>query len=320
MSLLSQEALDELEALEFIFPPGDVRRGKGGQVCLRVAPEPDELGHRCASAILMLDLSHGYPSSEAAKVVVTLEDAAQPPVPPEVLASLQMAAEGVAHDLLGSAALFSIAEAVRDWLREHAQLPDLPPHEAPEAPAEPTDDSEDDLDVDSSDLDEELIEALQDVLDGDEPKLKQLKRLSRLGPGAEQRGGLRAMLKELTPQQREHLIGTSSEEENSPSAKTAPKAKAVASPSLPKARIECDLAHQLTAYAARPPDYRGFDGDEYTCDVCHRDGFYRSGVYHCSRCFQQGGRQFDACPSCATLPTRGSSGGGKKTKGKGQRR
>lgn len=29
-------------------------------------------------------------------------------------------------------------------------------------------------------------------------------------------------------------------------------------------------------------------GDEYTCDVCGRDGEYRYGVYHCVKCFAQG--------------------------------
>ena len=33
----------------------------------------------------------------------------------------------------------------------------------------------------------------------------------------------------------------------------------------------------------------GSSGDEYTCDVCGRDGEYCYGVYHCNKCFQQGG-------------------------------
>lgn len=34
-------------------------------------------------------------------------------------------------------------------------------------------------------------------------------------------------------------------------------------------------------------------GDEYTCDVCGRDGEYRYGVYHCVKCFAQGRPQLD---------------------------
>merc|ERR1712060_866024 len=97
-------------------------------------------------------------------------------------------------------------------------------------------------------------------------------------------------------------------------AKAVAKSKPAPAPSvkLSPATMECPAGHELTAYRSRPPDYRRFDDGDYTCDVCGRDGVYKAGVYHCTRCFAQGGKQFDACPACGT----GTGGaGGKKKQG-----
>lgn len=202
-------------------------------------------------------------------------------------------------------ALFMVAEAVRDWLREHGRMERPVKEEAvsgavSEKPCRGSGD--DDFDVDSEDLDGELIDALLEVIGAGDPRCKELKRIHRMPP-AEQKVALRAQLKLLTPEEREALIGDSDSEDEAP-AKPAVQ--------LAPAQMECPHGHSLTAFGVRPPDYRQFDGDEYTCDVCGRDGEYCYGVYHCTKCFQQGGRQFDACPTCG-----GTAGGtSKPAKGK----
>eukprot|EP00435_Cladocopium_sp_Y103_P041848 s1262_g11.t1 len=142
-----------------------------------------------------------------------------------------------------------------------------------------------------------------------DPRCKELKRIRRMPP-TEQKVALRAQLKLLTPEEREALIGDSDSEDEEP-AKPAVQ--------LAPAQMDCPHGHSLTAYGLRPPDYRKFDGDEYTCDVCGRDGEYCYGVYHCTKCFQQGGRQFDACPTCggtAGGPSKAKPAKGKASKGK----
>merc|ERR1712048_1530636 len=102
------------------------------------------------------------------------------------------------------------------------------------------------------------------------------------------------MLRKLTPAQREALVGSDSESEEE---EIVPKGN--------PATIECPSGHELTAYSSRPPDYRKFDDGDYTCDVCGQDGVYKRVVYHCTKCFANGGKQFDACPSCGIASNSG---------------
>ncbi|CAK9009733.1 unnamed protein product [Durusdinium trenchii] len=263
---LSEEASDELEALEGIF--GSDFHWDGSKLNLNVAPEEDSEGFRYASVQLLVELPDGYPATEGPSVQI------QPEEGDLDLSQLHDVVKNAAADAAGSVALFMVAEAVRDWLREFGRMERIP---------EPEDKDigiEDDFDVDSEDLDGELIDALLEVLKGDAARCKELKRIRRMG-AVEQKVALRAQLKMLSPEEREALVGSDSEsdqeeEVQAPSVKLAP------------AQIECSAGHELTAFSARPPDYRKFDGDEYTCDVCGQDGEYRYGVYHCTKCFQQG--------------------------------
>jgi len=71
---------------------------------------------------------------------------------------------------------------------------------------------------------------------------------------------------------------------------------------LAPAVVTCPAGHVLTAFPGQPPDYIDFGDDcTYGCDICGgRDLRYRpNGVYHCTECFADGGRYFDACPACA---------------------
>jgi len=291
---LSEDAEVELEALDGIFPEA-VERLAPQRLRLRLSPEPDNEGYRFAEAVLEFELPDEYPAMAQPMVTAKLPEGAIVGGSEEDLLSV---VEAALADTVGNVALFTVAEAVRDWLREHCRLP--PEAIEPEAAKQQDCDEMDDVDVDSSDLDEELIEALQEVLAGDKDRLRELRRIKNLET-AEQHQALRQVLKTLSAEEREALVGSDSE---SDSAKEEPARMVQLAP----AQIECPAGHQLGAFSSRPPDYRKFDGDLYTCDVCGRDGEYRYGVYHCTKCFQQGGRQFDACPSCG-ISARGSKGG-----------
>eukprot|EP00439_Symbiodinium_sp_Y106_P023157 s4759_g2.t2 len=306
---LSEDAEVELEALDGIFPEA-VERLAPQRLRLRLSPEPDNEGYRFAEAVLEFELPDEYPAMAQPMVTAKLPEGAIVGGSEEDLLSV---VEAALADTVGNVALFTVAEAVRDWLREHCRLP--PEAIEPEAAKQQDCDEMDDVDVDSSDLDEELIEALQEVLAGDKDRLRELRRIKNLET-AEQRQALRQVLKTLSAEEREALAfarsscatcahahdcwnllaGDSAKEEPARMVQLAP------------AQIECPAGHQLGAFSSRPPDYRKFDGYLYTCDVCGRDGEYRYGVYHCTKCFQQGGRQFDACPSCG-ISARGSKGG-----------
>eukprot|EP00931_Biecheleriopsis_adriatica_P009471 TRINITY_DN110547_c0_g1_i1.p2 TRINITY_DN110547_c0_g1~~TRINITY_DN110547_c0_g1_i1.p2 ORF type:complete len:324 (-),score=105.54 TRINITY_DN110547_c0_g1_i1:175-1146(-) len=321
---ISEDAAEELEALEAIFGAECFERQGEASLRLRIAPEPDDEGFRCAVAHLDVGLPEGYPASAAPTLAITLPDDSSAGLAEGAAGTLLSVAKAAAEESLGSVALFAISDAVRDWLREHGRLQPEPSAEATEATkaTEATEEDDDDFDVDSEDLDDELIEALEELLEKDTARLKELRRIRRLGPGAEQRQKLRAQLRALTPAEREALVGSDSESENEAPQKGAAAKKAEPVVKLAPAQMECPSGHELAAFSARPSDYKKFDGDAYTCDVCGRDFEYRYGVYHCNKCFAQGGKQFDACPSCGGRAGGGygGGGGGKKKNNKGKKR
>eukprot|EP00933_Yihiella_yeosuensis_P026814 TRINITY_DN20834_c0_g1_i1.p1 TRINITY_DN20834_c0_g1~~TRINITY_DN20834_c0_g1_i1.p1 ORF type:complete len:344 (-),score=109.75 TRINITY_DN20834_c0_g1_i1:139-1107(-) len=320
---LSEEAADEIEALEAMFAENFERQGEAS-IRLRIAPEPDDEGFGCAAVDLGVQMPEGYPASAEPVMSITVPDGdadSSEALKEGGLDALLLVAQASAKEYAGMVALFAVSEAIREWLRENARIQPKPP--------EPEESSDDEFDVDSEDLDDEMIEGLKELFTAYEEsaRLKELSKIKRLGPGPEQRKELRALLKSLPPEQLEALCGSDSEdsdEEPAPSKKggsAAKKAEPAPVVKLPPAVIECSAGHELAAFGARPPDYKKFDGDMYTCDVCGRDGEYKYGVYHCNKCFAQGKKQYDACPSCgAGGGGGGGGGGGKKQKNKGKKR
>lgn len=306
-----------MEALEAIFAPGDVERTGDGRVRVRVAPEPDGEGHVYGTATLEFAFPPEYPASKPPRISASGGEG----LSEEAATEIQAVAERAAEEGLGSVVVFSVADAVREWLQEHARqaAPEPPEPDAGGGPEEEAEGEEDDLDVDSEDLDGEMIEALREVLRADAEKLRELRGIKRM-EGKEQKEALRAMLRSLTPGQREALVGSSDDSDTEacgvPAQRAAAaKAAAKAAPvKLPAAARECPEGHELTPFPGRPPDYKNFDGSEYTCDICGRDGFYKLGVYHCTKCFAKGGKQYDACPSCGQTAAGGGSGGKKQQK------
>merc|ERR1712085_1909 len=83
--------------------------------------------------------------------------------------------------------------------------------------------ADDDFDVDSEDIDDELLEALEGVLKGDGQKKDELRRIKKLSGSRkssgkhlfaqEERTAVRTLLRSLSTAQREALVGSSSESE-----------------------------------------------------------------------------------------------------------
>lgn len=303
---ISDEVAEEIEALQAIFGDDALTRIAADKICMPVSPDPDCDGCRFATAQLEVTFPVGYP----AEALPALSVSCGPRLSPTDCIVLQELADQTAEENSGAISIFSVANAMKDWLQEHTCTEPTPPQTPPE---EEVHDGGGDFDVDSEDLDDEMIQALKEVLVGDSPKLQELRDIKKM-QGKEQRCALRGMLRKLTPSQREALVGSDSESEEEPI--TVAKAAAKPAVKLPPATIECPVGHELTAYSSRPPDYKKFDDGDYTCDVCGQDGVYKRGVYHCTKCFANGGKQFDACPSCGIS----SSSGGKKQKQKGKKR
>lgn len=305
----------EFEALKAMFDTFE--RTSEASIRFRVDPGPDDSGRACGTAMVEAVLPPGYPASARPELRIVPGPELEEGLNVEALTAAAMAAVAETE---GSEAMWAVSEAVRDWLREHGALPEKPEAQVEQKPDE---DDGSDISVDSSDLDEELIEALEDIVEEDAARMKELKRLRRLGSCAEQRVGLRAFLRTLSPMEREELLASDSESEDEAAAAATGGGSAKSSrggPALvmPKAARECPAGHELTSYSARPPDYKKFDGDEFTCDVCGQDGFYRNGVYHCTKCFQKGGKQFDACYSCGI--STGAPSPAKKQQNKAKKR
>jgi len=309
---ISDEVAEEIEALQAIFGDDALTRISTDKICMPLSPDPDCEGHRFGVAQLEVTFPMGYPAEALPRLSVSCG----PRLPQPDRIALQTLADQTAEENSGTISIFLIANAIKEWLQEHTCTEPTPP---PTPPAEEVDGDSgsvypNDFDVDSEDLDDEMIQALKEVLVGDSPKLQELREIKKM-LGKEQRCALRGMLRKLTPSQRDALVGSdseSNEEEAVPIAKAAAKAAV----KLPPAIIECSAGHELTAYSSRPPDYKKFDDGDYTCDVCGQDDVYKRGVYHCTKCFANGGKQFDACPSCGIA----SNSGGKKQKNKGKKK
>ncbi|CAE8730157.1 unnamed protein product [Polarella glacialis] len=212
----------EDSALEAIFGAENVLRHGEASLRLHIAPGPDDEGHEYAAADLEIELPEGYPASVGPKLSVAAPSG-EDGLPEGALEALLLVAQAAANEAAGSVSLFAVGEAVRDWLRENVRLEPKPGKDEMEDDAE-------DFDVDSEDLDDEMIEALAELLEGDSGRLKELRLIKRLGPGPEQRTALRAQLRTLSPAEREALVGSDSEDsdEEEPSAitKKAPPAPA----------------------------------------------------------------------------------------------
>ena len=337
--MLSEDAAQETEALAAILGE-DFHQEDQTSFVICVAPEAGE-GEVVGALALAIVLPPGYPGKAAAEITPSSllpyfehfpNRASRLFVPSgEQMKAIKAAVDAPIKDSLGEAVIYEAVQAVQAWLEANTVA---------SIPTDVTDDlasamdaaevSEDDLELDSEDVDEELIDAMREVAESEQPPDKKLLKLLNKAEGMpvdtkQQRDAIRACWVALTPAQRRVMVAdsggeSSSEEEDEssseeerpakPTAKgKAPKAKAAAPMPAPAQR-GCAKGHSLTPVNAKPHDYRKKDGNEGNCDLCGRDFKYSVGGYHCDTC-----RDWDCCVACGSTAAV-AGGGGKKQKKK----
>eukprot|EP00435_Cladocopium_sp_Y103_P036720 s1262_g9.t1 len=126
-------------------------------------------GYVYARVELSVQLPEGYPATAGPQIELKpAGELSEEALPAELLqGSLEPLVANTLEECQGMVALFMVAEAVRDWLREHGRM-ERPAKEAVSATGTGNDaicgDAGDDFDVDSEDLDGELIDALLEVI------------------------------------------------------------------------------------------------------------------------------------------------------------
>lgn len=352
--MLSEDASQELEALVAIlgedFSPDPDDPAK---FVLCIAPEADE-SESVGALALGVQLPAGYPQTASALITPSslhqyaerfphrsTASSANFTPSSEQKAAVKAAIEAAVSALTSDeAVVYEAVSAVREWLEANtlaARPMDVSDDVALAKALEAAEVSEDDLELDSEDVDEEMIEAMREVLDeGDKKILKLLKKAESMpADSKEQRDAIRKAWVSLTPAQRREMVEDSgseaeeeeddeSEEEAAPAKRPAGRAggaqsatvasqqsggkkQAAASASLPPpAQRQCNRGHSLTAIISKPHDYRKLDGNTGNCDLCNADYKYTVGGYHCDTC-----RNWDCCLKCGSAaPAGGGSGGG----------
>ena len=333
--MLSEDAAQEIEALQSILGD-DFHQDDQASFVLCVAPEAGE-GEVVGALALVVSLPPEYPEKAHADITPSSllpyfehfpSRASRLFVPSDAqMSDIKTTVAAAVKDLNGGPVLYEAVQAVQAWLESNTLTT---------IPTDGTDDlasamdaaevSEDDLELDSEDVDEEMIEAMREVIEAENPPdkklLKQLKKAEQLpADSKQQRDAIRACWLALSPAQRRAMVedsGAESESESEsesieaelaaePPAK-APKAAKKAASMPPPAQRPCKSGHNLTAVNAKPLDYRKLSGNEGNCDLCGKDFKYSVGGYHCDTC-----RDWDCCVQCGSTT---AGGGGKKQKKK----
>lgn len=336
--MLSEDATQEIEALSAIMGDDFHREGQESCFVLCVAPEAGD-GEVVGALSLAIRLPPGYPEKARAEITPSSllpyfdqfpNRAARLFVPSEAqLADIKAAVAAVVTGMDGEAVIYEVVQQVQAWLEAHT-LAAVPADNATAdelaSAMDGAEVSEDDLELDSEDVDEEMLEAMREVVEADTPPdkklLKLLKKAERLPADTkEQRDAIRACWLALSPAQRRHMVedsGAEDEDEDDESsdeeavAESAAKAKSAGAkkvtpmPSL--AQRACPKGHALTPVNAKPHDYRKLGGNEGNCDLCGSDFKYSAGGYHCDTC-----RDWDCCVACGSTA---AGRGGKKQKKK----
>lgn len=306
---MDSPAAAEMEAMLAIFGEDLVQTGPGAFE-LFIAPECDA-SQIAGSVVLTMVQPAGYPLSAPADVRVAGTSAAGHAfehrggaweLSGEHASALRSLIDSALAAAAGEPVCFEVASVVRTYLSEHTV--------AEKPPAAPGADEEEDVGLDESDMDEEMIDALRDVLRDSGPLIPQLDKAERLPAGsAEQRAALHAIWLGLTDAQRREMVASDDEDESedddddddseedvraqppTPRAASGPAGKGAAPP--PAAARTCPKGHALTAVVSKPHDYRRLAGGEGNCDVCDADFRYSAGGYHCDRC-----TDWDCCVRC----------------------
>lgn len=335
-----EDAEAEAQALTAIMGD-DLIMSAAREFELFVLPECDPM--ECVgSVVLTVRQPPGYPHSAAAHVEIAGTSAAGHAfehrgqswqLNSEHAIALRSVVDKVAAEKAGEPMCWDMVEAVREWLRDNTTAPKPEPTAATPGAADEQEDDDDDLD--ESDMDEEMISCLRDVLRGGGPLVRQLDLAEAMTAGSkQQKAALLDIWRGLTDAQREEMVASDEnssddeQEEGRGGARARPSAAAAhhgradgdggkrAAIPPPPAQRACPKGHALTAGCSKPADYRRLEGNEGNCDVCDADFKYSAGGYHCDTC-----KNWDCCVRCGSTPLGGGgSASVRKTASKGKNR
>lgn len=348
--MLGEEASQEIEALSAIFDADFYRDPSiASSFVICVAPEADNTSEIVGWLALCVRLPPDYPQSTSPEFTVSgLSQHAHcfphrnmhSPFEPSSsqVAELNAAIVTTVAELKGEAVVFEVVTAVREWLAANTLTAkpavDVSDDAALARALDAAEMSEDDLSLDSEDVDEEMIEALREVIDDDDKKLLKLLKKAEQAPTdtKQQRDAIRAVWMALSPAQRREMVedseedGSESEDDEDHEVKGQPNKSNKQAPALPAGsggvgvkklfmppppQRSCVRGHSLTPVNSKPNDYRKLEGNTGNCDICSKDFKYTTGGYHCGMC-----RNWDCCLACgSTAAPSGSS----NSKAAGQR-
>ena len=359
-SSLSDEATDEVAALAAILGADCwVDDRVPGRVILAVAPEAMDESEALGALAMEVQLPPGYPATTSATINCTsLSQHAQcfehreAPAGGFFVPSISQAAalgqvlSSITNDRLGEAVVYDAVDAVRQWLETHTLVQRSPEEATVSALMAESVVSEDDLELDDSDMDEELLDAIKEaIIPADKAALKQLREAERLPSGSvQQRDAIKAVWLSLSKDQKRRVVEDSdedfvddddnadSEEEEEEGDEDIPRGRADGNqagsggggsggggaskkqkqaPMPAPAQRTCARGHSLTAVNGQPRDYRKLGAGVGNCDLCGVDFPYTHGGYHCNQC-----RNWDCCVACGSQTAGGGSAG--QTKGAGK--
>lgn len=338
------ELAQEAEAMEAIFGDDLWKAAEWPSAfVLCASPECDAATETVGAVALSVTLPAGYPHTASASIEVSglagmadrfphraVDGTWQPGA--DQATAITAAVQAAIADRPGDSVVFDAVDAAKSWLEGHtlAARPEQEQCVSDQLLVQMATNevSEDDLELDEEDMDEEMIEAMGEVIEGGK-LARQLDEAAQLKDGSKkQRAALHAIFVQLTPSQRRQMVALSgsdcsdedsdseSEVEEPPPPKASGGGKAgkaggsKAAPSCPPpAKRACPRGHALTASSSKPDDYKKLDGGVGNCDVCDGDFKYSKGGYHCCTC-----RNWDCCVGCGSIAAQ--AGGASKGKSK----
>ena len=201
------------------------RDGGARELVLYVTPESDPATEAVGAVLLTVTLPQGYPAGAAAQVAVSstaghefahrLDDPW--PLSSEHAAELSAVVAAATHGRPGEQVVWDCVDGVRQWLEVHTLTakPSAPSDEVSRLNSRLDDAeiSEDDLALDEEDMDEEMIEALREVLRGGGKLVRMLDEAEAMKAGSRaQKAALHAIWLGLSDAQRKEMVADSGDD------------------------------------------------------------------------------------------------------------
>jgi len=286
--------MDEIDALVGILNE-DIHVESETRLLAYVTAEHNPDTEQVGALVLEVQIPSGYPGSEAVQVLVQSVFGHQntfkhrDPMPvwspqPDQIIEITNALNELIESRKGECLIYDLIAATKEWLEEHT----LKSKGEDEMEID-SDSSEEDLRLNDEDMDDEMLEAMGEVLRGCGKLMKMLEQAERMKSGSkEQKELMHTIWMSMTDQQRQEMVASddeSSDEEIAPTIKVGALV----------AKVKCSKGHSPSGGVIKPEDYKKYPGSVGCCDMCGNDFKYTAGAFHCNIC-----KDWDCCLHCGT--------------------